>query len=366
VEDALTVPFLDGNTSWTNKMKVVPIVLTPFIDHALPLGTYIALHYNERERMEELCRAWLKMLREMREANMAHGDLDLTNVLVQESGDRLYLKLIDYDNMWIPALVALPQPESGHEAFQHPTWLAKKSRPYNAQMDRFAALSIYISIRALSFYPELYKECKADDTHRLLFSQEDYRKERELARSAYLIANPSDMGNIAKLRSKNNPALLPYLSDFSYSLAYDCMPNYNVYDIPPYLGEFTDMTQRATVAPQDMPTATTTGATPTPTPASRATSRPGGRGAKPPSGPRRVPTVRAPRHLPPRRRGIPAGYIWAALIIIAIIITIIIVVAIVHAHTASQQPHHLAWPLLLSELHRWHIDLPSFVERGIL
>ncbi len=234
----------------------------PYVDNALPLGTYIAMNYQVRERMEELCRAWLKMLQDMQRVKVAHGDLDLTNVLVQEEASRLNLKLIDYDNMWIPALKDYPQTERGKEGFQHPILLAKNSRPYDITMDCFAALSIYLSIRALSFYPNLYKECKANDTYHLLFTKEDYLKEIAPKHSDYLMSSTSDMGSIAKLRNKNNPLLNPYLADLCYSLYYDRMPNYNVYDIPPYLGEYgmpepPDQITRGTRATQVAPDRTT-------------------------------------------------------------------------------------------------------------
>ncbi len=362
VESALSVPFIDEYTSQTKSIKAVPMALTPFIENTLPLGTYIYLHYQERERMEELCRAWLKMLREMHRASMAHGDLDLTNVLVQEKEGRLYLKLIDYDNMWIQALALLRQPESGHDGFQHPVLLAKKSRPYDATMDRFAALSIYISIRALSFYPDLYKESKADDTHHLLFSPEDYHREIALARSAYLISNPANMGNIARLRNKNNPSLMPYLSDLSYSLANECMPNYNVYDIPPNLGEFAEPQRQTTVAPNIKSSVTTGKVTPPPAPAVRATP--------PPAAAVRTTPPRLP-YQPPRRRRIPAYIIWIAIILVAIILVILAMhggSAPQHTPQLTPQPtlHNSSWFPLLSALHQSSLHLPTFLERGVL
>lgn len=225
VEPGLTVEYVDYITNSISRVERVPIIKMPYIK-AMSLGSYIAISYEKKELMEQLCHAWLVMLRELEKMQMAHGDLDLTNVLVVQDGMDIRLKLIDYDNAWLPALRHLTQTEFGHEAFQHPWMVEQKQRPYNAEMDRFSALSMYISLRALIMQPDLYKQWQADDTHQLLFSKEDYVCEMNPSQASYRISR------LAQLSTMNMYALRPYLDELRRALREHTMPC-RIDDVPP-------------------------------------------------------------------------------------------------------------------------------------
>lgn len=151
-----------------------PIVKMPFLTNAQQLGSYIQIYHTDRARMHALGQAWRKMIHEMEQAHFAHGDLDLTNVLVQQPMGQISLKLIDYDNVYIPELASAQQTEYGHEAFQHPAFQPPNKRPYDEEMDRFSALVIYLCIRAIELQPSLYKELGSDESERLLMARGDY------------------------------------------------------------------------------------------------------------------------------------------------------------------------------------------------
>src|SRR5947209_953291 len=155
--------------------RVLPIVKMPFLAGCPSLGEFLLDAYEDRATMQRLCEAWLSMIREIEAAPMAHGDLDLTNVLVEQRGPNLTLRLIDYDNTWIPELAGRSQTEYGHTNFQHPSFLPPRQRPFNAEMDRFSALVIYISLKTLVAHPKLYEEWGADESDRLLLSETDYQ-----------------------------------------------------------------------------------------------------------------------------------------------------------------------------------------------
>ena len=189
---------------------VMPIVKMPFI-RGRELGMYIAEHYENKEKMRQLCDRWWQMIEAMEAIPMAHGDLDLTNILVVEEEDTLMLKLVDYDNMWIPGFELYDQPEHGHEHFQHPAFYAGK-RPYNAEMDRSSALVIYLSLLAIALNTKLYKDYKVNET-RLLFSSYDYREEIEHHTSA-----------IGQLKRYNIAELTPFIDELCTSLHTAHMP----------------------------------------------------------------------------------------------------------------------------------------------
>lgn len=192
--------------------RVLPVVKMPFLVGCLPLGEFIMERYSERITMWRLSEAWLRMIGEMEAIGMAHGDLDLTNVLVEERGPDVILRLIDYDNVWIPALDGRPQTEYGHAAFQHPYFLPPRPRPYNAEMDRFSALVIYISLKMLIGHPELYERWGADESDRLLLSETDY-KNAGLADS-----------RIMQMRNLADQDLQPYILELYEALRECRMP----------------------------------------------------------------------------------------------------------------------------------------------
>jgi hypothetical protein len=205
--------FLDEMVEFIETRKM-PFVKMDFI-HGRALNDFIALSYQDKEKMRALKDAWVKMIREMDALRMAHGDLDLTNVLVIENPEykQIGLKLIDYDNTWIPAFTGFhyPLPEQGHEFFQHPSFFGK-SRTFNETIDRFAALVIYISLQVLIDYPHLYISWQMND-NRLLFSPGDYQAEQR-----------RESGKITQLRAMHVNGLEPYLDELSSCLRENRMP----------------------------------------------------------------------------------------------------------------------------------------------
>lgn len=190
--------------------QALPIVKMPFLRDAVPLGTYISRHVQDDARLRALADAWLRLIAGMEAAPLAHGDLDLTNVLVQEHGGVPTLRLIDYDNLWLPALQQRRQTESGHEHFQHPAYLPPQPRPYDPAMDRFSALVIYLSLLALIQQPALYAEWEADESAFLLLLRADYQRP----------TLPG--GRIATLRTL--PDLAPYVDALVAALQTQTMP----------------------------------------------------------------------------------------------------------------------------------------------
>ena len=192
--------------------RFMPLVKMPFFAGCPSLGEFLMDHYSEAAVMQQLCDAWLRMVSEMEAASMAHGDLDLSNVLVEHRGPTLLLRLIDYDNTWIPTLSGRGQTEHGHQHFQHPAFLPPNLRPFTVDMDRFSALVIYISLRALVSQPRLYEQWGADESERLLFADTDYQ-------------NAGQPGNrIAQLRQISTPDLYPYLDELQAALRERRMP----------------------------------------------------------------------------------------------------------------------------------------------
>lgn len=194
--------------------RTLPMVKMPYLTGCPSLGEFIMDNYTDRTMMQQLSDAWFRMVRELETAPMAHGDLDLSNVLVERGNawGGLILKLIDYDNMWMPELVGRPQTEYGHANFQHPDFLPPRQRPYNVEMDRFSALVMYISLRTLTIHPELYDAWGADESDRLLLAESDYL-------DAGLVGS-----HIMQLRDLCSSDMHPYIDELQFSLRDGRMP----------------------------------------------------------------------------------------------------------------------------------------------
>jgi serine/threonine protein kinase len=176
----IRVHFFDKLTDAYIKTAEMPLVMMEYVP-GYQLGDFIAENYWSSQKMHLLCDAWTHMIHEVEEARIAHGDLDLSNVFVQYDTERtsIHLKLIDYDNTWIPEFERdYPLPEHGHRPFQHPAFYGTPKAIFNKEIDRFSALVIYISLKALALRPNLYEKFGADDS-RLLFNYTDYEYEQK-------------------------------------------------------------------------------------------------------------------------------------------------------------------------------------------
>lgn len=213
VERGIRVQFheLDGETEIPTKTEVLPLVKMPYIS-GRELGTFVAANYKNSSTMKLLCDTWLHMIQEMEAVNMAHGDLDLTNVRVQfdPRGTQLYLRLIDYDNTWIPGF-AYRLPEYGHEPFQHPAFF-NREHAFDDKIDRFSAFVIYLSLKAIELRPDLYTLFGAGET-RLLFALSDYQAEQKYLSS-----------RISQLRDLRLRELEPYIDELCDALHENRLP----------------------------------------------------------------------------------------------------------------------------------------------
>jgi hypothetical protein len=128
------------------------------------LDVYLDEAAGRRGALLHLAGEWLRLMASLREAGVAHGDLQHGNVIVE--GGRF--RLVDLDGMFVPALGGLESSEVGHRHYQHPRRDAKFFSP---DLDNFSALVIYLSLVALAERPSLWSE-RHDEN--LLFTREDF------------------------------------------------------------------------------------------------------------------------------------------------------------------------------------------------
>jgi WD40 repeat protein len=132
------------------------------------LNSYIKQHLNHPETLEKMWQEWRgDVVGALRGSRLAHGDLQHGNVMVTPHGD---MRLVDYDAMFVPSPSKEKSPELGHPNFQHP---GRTPDFYNQDLDNFAALVIYTSIKALVVEPNLWQEFNTGEN--LLLSATDYK-----------------------------------------------------------------------------------------------------------------------------------------------------------------------------------------------
>src|SRR5262249_22907350 len=136
------------------------------------LNEFARANLDNPASLESLFQVWLRMVRRLREADIAHGDLQHGNVLLVQSKREEYLavKLVDYDGMFVPALARTNSGEVGHPAYQHPQRL--REGIYNLEVDRFPALVVATALRCLLVGGRQLWE-RYDNGDNLLFRQED-------------------------------------------------------------------------------------------------------------------------------------------------------------------------------------------------
>jgi hypothetical protein len=143
----------------------------------LGLNQFVESYQNDPKKLNhylgQLLELWPKMARRLREAGMAHADLQHGNVLlVPMPRGQLALRLIDYDGMYVPDLADQHSGELGHPAYQHPQRFREGT--YNAEVDRFSHLAIYCAIWCLKLrHQHLWQ--RFDNGDNLLFREADFR-----------------------------------------------------------------------------------------------------------------------------------------------------------------------------------------------
>jgi len=156
-----------------------PVVKMQWVEGLL-LNQFVRDNLDKPALLDALITLWVRMARRLREAEVAHGDLQHGNVLLVP-GSRttsLALKLIDYDGMFVPPLAGRPAGEVGHPAYQH----AQRRREETAgpEVDRVPLLVIASALRCLvTAGPSLWERYDTGDN--LLFREADLRTPAESA-----------------------------------------------------------------------------------------------------------------------------------------------------------------------------------------
>jgi formylglycine-generating enzyme required for sulfatase activity/serine/threonine protein kinase len=163
------------------------------------LNQFVGKHVTRPGTLKQLLGLWVKLAARLRQAQIAHADLQHGNVLlVPLPHGQLALRLIDYDGMYVPALAGRPPGEVGHPAYQHP--LRLRQGIYGAEVDRFSHLAIYCAIRCLLLQLEALWD-RFDNGDNLLFREVDFRNpgKSEVFHELWALGDPDAHALVGRL-----------------------------------------------------------------------------------------------------------------------------------------------------------------------
>ncbi len=145
-----------------------PVLVMEWIE-GNTLDVCIENNLKNKDTLNYLAQEWARLIKVLKDAQIAHGDLQHANVMVTDQGR---LKLVDYDCMCVPGLVGRKNLEIGVDPYQHPR--RDHDTPLSPQLDNFSALFILVALRALAAAPELWNTYVEQPQYdKLLLRRED-------------------------------------------------------------------------------------------------------------------------------------------------------------------------------------------------
>ena len=131
------------------------------------LDVYIGQIAGHKEALLYLADEWVRLIKVLKEAQIAHGDLQHGNIIVSPSD--LKLRLVDFDGMYVPEMNGFQSCELGLPDYQSPL---RTHRYFKSDLDNFSSLVIYVSILAIAHQPNLWEQFHGEG---LLIKQKDLK-----------------------------------------------------------------------------------------------------------------------------------------------------------------------------------------------
>ncbi|MFP2904414.1 hypothetical protein ACLESD_05030 [Pyxidicoccus sp. 3LFB2] len=163
------------------------------------LGRYVEKHRESPKALFDLAAAWVELLKDLRRARVAHGDLQHGNVVITPAG----LRLVDYDGMFVPALDGRLSYERGHANYQHPD---RDGGVLHDGLDHFSGWVVWLSLVTLAHEPGLWERFQGGDDC-LLFRMRDFVERERSALLQTLLSSPHEP--VKQLASFFLKSLLP-------------------------------------------------------------------------------------------------------------------------------------------------------------
>lgn len=180
-----------------------PILTMEWIDGPT-LDVYLDEVINRPDVVLHLADEWVRLMGMLRAADVAHGDLQHGNIIVEHG----HLRLVDFDGMFVPAMKNWTASELGHQHYQHP---ARDARLFDVNLDNFSALVVYLSLISLAERPQLWKEHHDEN---LIFTKADFiapEASALFAKVKEISEEHRRLAEILETAAKSDPSKVPSL-----------------------------------------------------------------------------------------------------------------------------------------------------------
>lgn len=188
------------------------------------LGEWLRKHGGNPAAILEFRERFFRMMELLEQAGIAHGDLQVGNILVNRKGCPV---LVDYDGVAFFEEDAPPPLQGGHPNFQHPY---RHSLLPSEQLDRFPAITIDLGLLGWSLFSESFWFLSlVSDSDRLYFSRSDFLAPSQSEAFGRLREHPQLATAAQELEAlcKGGPTTVPSLSEFrsrAYPLEVKAVP----------------------------------------------------------------------------------------------------------------------------------------------
>lgn len=174
-----------------------PILKMEWVEGML-INDFISQNITNKNVLTRLQNNLLAISNSLEENYIGHGDLQCGNIMVTGTSSDFNIRLIDYDGMFVPALMNIESLENGRSEFQHPK---RTNRDFGPEMDRFSFWVMITALEAVKYDASLWLEVMQGGFNTLdnfLFTSQDF-------------INPSQSKLFSRLYGLNQSSLKFYI-----------------------------------------------------------------------------------------------------------------------------------------------------------
>lgn len=183
-----------------------------------PLNVFLEDNHEDPDMLLSMAQAFRELVNSLIIHQISHGDLQHGNIMVTPDNQ---LKLVDYDGMYVPPLGQIQSPELGHANYQHP-----KRTPhfYNSTLDRFSALVVYTSLRALAADAGLWSRFYCGEN--LIFTADDFKNPDDSKAFEALLNSPDPtVSKLTQLLRRSSLGHINEVAEFELMVNAALSPN---------------------------------------------------------------------------------------------------------------------------------------------
>ena len=167
-------------TDWSSAGQVGSCLIMELVKNGVRLDADYLLK-ADKTIIENLIEQYVGLMRELESAKIGFGDLAHDNLLVEEAENTSRastnprLKLVDYDDLYLPSMGKVMSDEAGKSGFRHRN--RTKTRELTSSIHHFSSLVYYVTLLVcakdkVNYSDILYRNI--DSTQDLLFTGEDF------------------------------------------------------------------------------------------------------------------------------------------------------------------------------------------------